>query len=295
MIKLFIFLFLVIDLSASTKLYVLGSGTPNPDPERAGSSYLILVENEPYLIDFGTGVVRRIAALTKTWGGDLNINTQDIEHAFLTHMHSDHNLGLSDLIITPWIMGRKNRLTLHGPKELDAMAKNIIEAFDFDIKYRINGTQPQNNTGYQYIFYKIFDGYIFEDKFVKVEAFKNNHGDLEESYGFVFETADKKIVFSGDTAPSERLLQKAKDADILIHEIYSQQGFDNKTPDWQKYHAAHHTSPKEIGSIASKIKPKKLVLSHILFWGSKPEDIRKEVKLFYDGEVIIAEDLLLID
>ena len=120
------------------------------------------------------------------------------------------------------------------------LRKDIFEeAFDFDIKYRINGTQPQNNTGYQYIFYKIFDGYIFEDKFVKVEAFKNNHGDLEESYGFVFETADKKIVFSGDTAPSERLLQKAKDADILIHEIYSQQGFDNKTPDWQKYHAAH--------------------------------------------------------
>ena len=118
------------------------------------------------------------------------------------------------------------------------------------------------------------------DNFVKVEAFKNSHGDLEESYGFVFQTPHKKIVFSGDTAPSEKLLLKAKGADILIHEVYSQAGFEKKTPDWQMYHAAHHTSPAELGRIASKINPKKLVLSHILFWGAEPGDIKKEVPLF---------------
>ena len=79
-------------------------------------------------------------------GGDLEIDIEDLKHAFLTHMHSDHNLGLSDLIITPWIMGREHKLVLHGPKALDNMAKNLIEAFEFDINYRINGTQPQNST-----------------------------------------------------------------------------------------------------------------------------------------------------
>ena len=295
MIRFLFFFFLVLDLAASTKLYILGTGTPNPNPERAGSSYLLLVEDKPYLIDFGSGVVRRVAALTKAWGGDLDIDTEDLEHAFLTHMHSDHNLGLADLIITPWIMGREHKLVLHGPKALDNMAKNLIEAFEFDINYRINGTQPQNNTGFKYDFNQIFDGYIYEDNLVKVEAFKNSHGDLEESYGFVFQTPHKKIVFSGDTGPSEKLLLKAKGADILIHEVYSQAGFDKKTPDWQIYHAAHHTSPKELGEIASKIKPKKLILSHILFWDAKPEDIKREVQLFYDGEVIVAEDLLVVD
>ena len=55
----------MLDLTASTKLYILGTGTPNPNPERAGSSYLLLVEDKPYLIDFGSGVVRRVAALTR--------------------------------------------------------------------------------------------------------------------------------------------------------------------------------------------------------------------------------------
>ena len=210
-------------------------------------------------------------------------------------MHSDHNLGLADLIITPWIMGRENKLILHGPKELDAMAKNIIEAYEFDINYRINGSQPQNNTGYKYEFNEIYDGYTYKDDLVSVEAFKNNHGDLYESYGFVFETLDKKIVFSGDTAPSQNLIEKAEGADILIHEVYSQAGFDKKTPDWQAYHSAHHTSPKELGIMASKIKPRKLVLSHILLWGSTPEEIKEEVQEFYDGTIVIAEDLLLID
>lgn len=73
------------------------------------------------------------------------------------------------------------------------------------------------------------------------------------------------IIFSGDTRPSDILESYAKDADILVHEVYSYAGFLNKTPDWQKYHKGHHTSTLELGEIAKRIKPNKLVLSHILF------------------------------
>ena len=83
----------MLDLTASTKLYILGTGTPNPNPERAGSSYLVLVNDEPYLIDFGSGVVRRVAALTKAWGGDLEIDTEDLKHAFLKHACMKHVRG----------------------------------------------------------------------------------------------------------------------------------------------------------------------------------------------------------
>jgi ribonuclease BN (tRNA processing enzyme) len=209
-------------------------------------------------------------------------------------MHSDHTLGLSDLIITPWIMGKTQTLKLHGPKELNLMAQNIIDAYAFDIDYRINGTQPQNSSGYKYDFFEIHDGYIFENDDIKLEAFKNSHGDLEKSFGFVVTTTDLKIVFSGDTAPSNKLLNKSKDADILVHEVFSEAGFLKKTPDWQIYHAAHHTSPKQLGSIAKKIKPKKLVLSHILYWGSSEDDIKNEVAKYYDGEILVASDLMQI-
>ena len=294
MIRLLFLVFIIFDFYAETKVFVLGSGTPNPDPVRGGSSYLIMVDKTPYLIDFGVGVVRNFAGLTKEWGGELEIDTTSIEHAFLTHMHSDHTLGLSDLIITPWIMGKTQTLKLHGPKELNLMAQNIIDAYAFDIDYRINGTQPQNSSGYKYDFFEIHDGYIFENDDMKLEAFKNSHGDLEKSFGFVVTTADLKIVFSGDTAPSNKLLNKSKDADILVHEVFSEAGFLKKTPDWQIYHAAHHTSPKQLGSIAKKIKPKKLVLSHILYWGSSEDDIKNEVAKYYDGEILVASDLMQI-
>ena len=68
-----------------------------------------------------------------------------------------------------------------------------------------------------------------------------------------------------------------------------------KTKDWQIYHKAHHTSAPDVGKIASMSKPKKLVLSHILFWGNSKESIVEEVKSNFDGEVIIAEDLMVID
>ena len=135
----------------------------------------------------------------------------------------------------------------------------------------------------------------YEDKNIKITAFLNDHGDLQESYGFFIETADKKILISGDTAKSKNLISYGKDLDYLIHEIYSQKGFNNKTPDWQKYHKAHHTGPKDVAEIANLLKPKNLILSHILFWGSSEQDILDEVKTFYSGTVIVAEDGMVFD
>ena len=81
----------------------------------------------------------------------------------------------------------------------------------------------------------------------------------------------------------------------MVHEVYSLEGFLKKTKEWQIYHKAHHTSTIEVAELARKTTPKKLVLSHILFWGSTREKILKEVKDNYDGEVLIAEDLMVID
>ena len=264
------FLFFSSLLGAETRLAILGSGTPNPDPQRMGSAYAVIVNDNAYLVDFGPGVIRRAAELSSNWGGDIDaLIPAKLKHAFLTHIHSDHTMGLSDFLITPWIMGRNEKVELFGPKDLENMATNILKAFKTDIDYRLYGTQPANKLGYKFNFH--------------------------ESYGYRFTSADKVIVFSGDTGPSEILESYAKDADILVHEVYSYAGFLNKTPDWQKYHKGHHTSTLELGEIAKRIKPNKLVLSHILFWGSTPDEIYREISSVYDGEVIVAEDLMVIN
>ena len=289
-------LLLSCNLLASTHFFVLGSGTPNPNPERMGSAYLVLVNETPYLFDFGPGVVRRVAALTTNWGGSFsNFDVTKLEYAFLSHIHSDHTLGLADLIITPWIMGRDKPLKIFGPEAAKDMADHIIKAYQPDIDYRIYGTQPQNDKGYKAIFTSIEEGVIYEDKNIMVTAFLNDHGDLAESYGFLIQTEEKTILISGDTGPSANLLRFGNEVDILVHEVYSQAGFEKKEPDWKIYHKAHHTSPSELAKIAKKLNPKTLVLSHILFWGSSESEILEEIMKDYDGKVILADDLIEIN
>ena len=283
-------------LYAGTKLIVLGSGTPNPDPNRAGSAYALVVNETPYLVDFGPGIIRRAASLSPPWGGKIEAMTvKNFEHAFLTHIHSDHSAGLADLLLTPWVMGRDAKLNLFGPIGLEQMAASTLKAFEDDINYRINGTQPSNKTGYKYNFHLLDEGLIYKDKNIMVEAFKVPHGGFDDAYGFKFTSEDKVIVFSGDTGPSKTLEKFASGADILVHEVYSNSGFLEKTQDWQKYHQEHHTSTFEVGEIASRAKPKLLILSHILFWGSTKDEILQETRSTYDGEITIAEDLMVFE
>tara|TARA_B100000575_G_scaffold294343_1_gene309635 strand:- start:116 stop:1060 length:945 start_codon:yes stop_codon:yes gene_type:complete len=284
-------------LFSETKLIVLGSGTPNPDPERYGSGYAVVVNNSAYIIDFGPGIVRRISAMSPTWGGDFpSMELQNINIAFLTHIHSDHSGALADLILTPWIMGRNEPLRLYGPPGLNAMSKNITEAYIDDIDYRLYGSQPSNKLGYTTKVTEISkDGLIFKDDNVEVTAFKNAHGDFQNSFGFLFVTKDKKILLSGDTAVSENLKKYGTDLDILVHEVFSSETFINKTKDWQIYHQAHHTSSIDLGIIANELKPKKLVLSHILFWGASEESLLNDVKKNFNGDTVIAKDLMVIE
>jgi len=293
--KFLLLMLMAPSLYGATKLIVLGSGTPNPDPNRAGSAYAVVVNETPYLIDFGPGVIRRAASLSPPWGGKIEAMTvKNFEHAFLTHIHSDHSAGLADLLLTPWIMGRDKKLNLYGPKGLEQMASSTLEAFEDDINYRIYGTQPSNKMGYKFNFYLLSEGLIYEDENVSVEAFTVPHGSFDDAYGFRFTTEDKVIVFSGDTGPSKTLEKFAAGADILVHEVYSNAGFLKKTKDWQIYHQGHHTSTFEVGEIASRAKPKLLLLSHILFWGSTTDEILKETQSTYKGEIKIAEDLMII-
>ena len=284
-------------LFSETKLIVLGSGTPNPDPERYGSGYAVVVNNSAYIIDFGPGIVRRISAMSPTWGGDFpSMELQNINIAFLTHIHSDHSGALADLILTPWIMGRNEPLRLYGPPGLNAMSKNITEAYIDDIDYRLYGSQPANKLGYTTKVTEISkDGLIFKDDNVEVTAFKNAHGDFQNSFGFLFVTKDKKILLSGDTAVSENLKKYGTDLDILVHEVFSSETFINKTKDWQIYHQSHHTSSIDLGIIANELKPKKLVLSHILFWGASEESLLNDVKKNFNGDTVIAKDLMVIE
>ncbi|MCP4312617.1 MAG: MBL fold metallo-hydrolase [Bacteroidetes bacterium] len=283
------------DFSSSdvTKLVLLGTGTPNPSPTQSGCSLALLVNQIPYIIDFGPGLIRKAAALTPRYEGPLEgFHIRDIKTAFLTHLHSDHTTGFPDLILTPWVMGRDEPLKVFGPEGTANMTSHIMEAYKDDIHYRLYGAEPANNQGWRVSCTEFSkEGEIYRDSNIVVEAFPVTHGTWPNSWGFRFTTPDRVIVISGDCLPSEKLAAYARGADLLVHEVYSKAGYETKSNSWKAYHAQHHTSTLELAEIASRAMPGKVILYHILFWGASEEELLREISSSYHGEVIVGRDL----
>lgn len=274
---------------SDTKLVLLGTGTPNADPDKMGPSLAIVVKGASYIVDCGTGVVRRAAAAARQ-----NMPALDPAHLttlFITHLHSDHTIGYPDMILTPAVLERKGPLEVYGPKGTAAMTSHILQAYKEDIDIRTRGLEHGNPDAYKVNVHEIQPGLIYKDSNVTVRAFPVRHGSWPAAYGFRFETPDKIIVVSGDCTYSEELMAAAKGCDILVHEVYSEKGFATRTAAWQKYHSAFHTSSKQLADIANKARPGLLVLTHELLWGATPEDLLKEITESYKGKVVFGNDL----
>lgn len=275
--------------SEKSQIVLLGTGNPNPDPMRFGPSVAIIVNGMSYIIDFGPGVVRRAVAANRKYGITA-LSPPNLKTAFLTHLHSDHTTGYADLIFTPWVVGRADPLEVYGPEGTKAMTDYLLKAYQQDINERLHGLEPANEGGYHVNAHEITPGIVYEDSNVTVEAFSVVHGRLP-SFGFKFTTKDRTIVLSGDTAPTDVLVEKARGCDVLIHEVYSAVGFTRRPPIWQKYHSHVHTSSVELAEIASKVQPCLLVLYHQLLWGEEEKNLLQEVQQEYQGLVVSGADL----
>lgn len=275
--------------SAITKLVLLGTGTPNAEPNRWGPSLAVVVNGTPYLVDAGAGVVRRAHAAFV--GGVEGLEPKRLSTLFLTHLHSDHTVGLPDLLLAPWTLEREEPLSVFGPAGTEAMVHHLLQAYREDVRVRIHGLEPANTGGADATALEIQPGVVFQDENVTVTAFQVNHGGWEQAFGYRFETPDRVIVVSGDTTPVETVVEMCEGCDILVHEVYSQAGFEHRIPAWQEYHAASHTSAPDLGRLASRARPKILVLTHQLLWGSTPEELVAEVRSTFSGRVIYGKDL----
>lgn len=276
----------------ATKVVLLGTGTPNADPMRQGSSLAIVVKDQAYLVDFGPGVVRRAAAAAEKQLPALT--PPRLTRAFLTHHHSDHTAGYADLILTPWVLGRNEPLVVYGPPGTQAMTDHLLAAYAEDIRERREGLEPSNDQGQRVIVHEIAHEYgvgeIYADAHVRVEAFRVDHGSWP-AFGFKFHTPDRIIGISGDTRPFPGLADYYRGCDVLIHEVYSVRGFANRPVEWQRYHRHVHTSAHELADLANQARPGLLVLVHQLFWGATEAELLAEVRARYDGPVVSGRDL----
>lgn len=272
----------------------LGTGTPGPTPNRQGPSLAVVAGGKAYLADVGVGVVRQADAAYAN--GVQALDPRKLDIAFVSHLHSDHTLGLPDLILTPWVLGRTAPLELYGPPGISAMAENILKAYAEDIHIRITGLEQANETGYKVNAHEVKPGVIYQDSNVKVTAFAVRHGTWPLAFGYRFDAAGKSIVFSGDTAPAESVVEACNGCDLLIHEVYI--GLpaipdSAKTPaDWTEYMKTFHTSAAELAGIATRARAKTLVTTHLAFMsGATQADLIAALKKGYSGTIIVAHDL----
>jgi ribonuclease BN (tRNA processing enzyme) len=280
----------------ATQIVTLGTGNPRPEPNRSGPATAIIVNDTPYLIDFGPGVVRRVTAAFENGIAGLGYGGVNIKTVFLTHLHSDHTAGYPDLIFTPWVMGRRTPLEVYGPNGIKAMTKHVLKAWEVDIEGRINGLNQHNQTGYNVDAREIALGVVHRDRNITVTAFPARHEEMTDSFSYRFETPDRTIVISGDTAPTQALIDHSHNCDVLIHEAYSIIASRNVARPSREFRRRHHTSSAELAEIANKIRPGLLITYHRSNAGEETamfgqDALIEEIRRDYDGRVVAANDL----
>jgi len=280
--------------ASKTRLILLGTGGgPRPRVNRAASSQVIVVNGAAYVVDCGDGVARQLTAA--------RIPLQTLRHIFITHQHSDHNLDYGNLIMLAWAVGLETRLDTWGPPPLEKMTRLFLELNEYDINIRIKDEAYPPLAPLVHAHELTRGGVVLNDGPVKVTATLVPHPIVEPALAYRFDTPDRSIVISGDTAPSDSLIQLARGADVLVHEAMHLAGVDRLVarvpnhPGLRHHLLASHTVVEDVGRVAQAAGVKLLVLSHLV-----PADdpaITDEMwiegaRVHFRGPVIVGKDLL---
>ena len=283
LIVLFLSLCMIDNVSAAAssdtmRVTLLGTGTPFPNAERFGSAILVEVAGKKLLFDCGRGVVIRLA--------QAQISPKDIDGLFLTHLHSDHVVGIPDLWLSGWLLGRKRPLPIWGPAGTHSMAEHLAQAFGFDIRIRQAAPDPLPVKGVTLDAKEIAQGEIYNDSSTQVSAFLVDHGTVKPAFGYRGDSAGHSVVISGDTKFCQNLVDFARGADCLIHVAWSA-GWKNPTPPSKRSIA----SAEDAARVFAIVNPKLGVVYHYKDEEGLSDAVRKE----YNGPFVIAKDLMVVN
>jgi len=291
--------------SHKTKLILLGTEGGPVFRGRAQPANLLVVNGTPYLIDAGNGVARQLALA--------HVPIANIHQIFITHNHDDHNADWGTLMGMAWTTGNTKPMTVYGPHGTESMLKGYLQYFAPNVAARYVPQAP-SVAPEQTMFAKDIrgPGLVYEDANVRVTAVENCHyhydkgtpSSEQQSFALRFQTADRVVVFSGDTGPCGHVIGEfAKGADILVHEVIDLPAFERLLPagapaQWREGLMAHmrteHTSPEDVGKTASEAGVKMVVLSHVIPGLPSDGDAAyiNGVKKFYSGPVVLGQDLM---
>jgi len=278
--------------TARLQITLLGTGNPRPTAERYGPSILVEAGAQAILIDAGRGSTQRLFEI-----GQRALLTR-LDAVLLTHLHSDHTVGLADIVLTPWIFGRTTPLRLVGPAGTVDMARHLEAAYAYDRATRARD-EGFPAAGATFHATDVAPGVVFEADGLRVTAFAVDHGAFATpAYGYRVDYRGRSAAFSGDTKFFEPLIAAARGVDVLVHEVISPE-VEMRRAQVQGEAAlqrivARHASPEQVGTIFARVQPRLGVYSHIVPSPATAEDLVAPTRRTYAGPLAVGYDLMSI-
>lgn len=280
------------------RVTLLGTGRPDPAIDRFGPSTLIEAGGQTLMIDCGRGAAQRL------WQRRLPLSR--VGAVFLTHLHSDHTVGLPDLWLTGWLPtpfgGRTTPLGVWGPSGTRAMTAGLTQAFAWDLDRRSRG-EGLSATGAAFDAHDVQPGVVYERNGVRVTAFLVDHGALlQPAFGYRVDYRGRSVVVSGDTRPSESLIAASQGVDVIVHEVIAAPAALLEKSETARRIVALHTLPEDAGRVFARVRPRLAVYTHVVLLTTDPAfpppavtDLIPRTRATYDGPLEVGEDLMAIE
>ena len=282
-----------------TQVVLLGTGNPPADPDRSGPATAIVVNDTAYLVDFGAGVVRRAKAAAVD-RGIAALEPVKLRVVFVTHLHSDHTVGYPDLILTPWVLGRRVPLEVYGPTGIKAMTEHVLEAYKSRLRDADQGpwfvySGRVSERAIRSTRTKSDPAWMYKDANVTVTAFATKHA--MESYGYRFDTRRPQHCHLRRHQSNASDHRRMQGCDVLIHEVLTLDWLA-KRPDFRDYASQFHTTTAQLTELAMRAKPRLLILYHASLSLRPAVDAERSPPAVllaemsgYGGHVVVGRDL----
>ncbi len=281
----------------ATSITITGTGTPEIRPERAGAGVLVRSGGIALQFDAGRGTVMRLAGAGQ--------KLTELDALLITHHHSDHIVGVPDLVMTRWLddiqrLGQPD-LPIYAPHgEAADIIEGMLDVWQNEIAMRQLHTHRPNRPQMDVRRFspsKTVPVLVAHLGDVEVSAVAVEHDPVVPAVGYRIDTPDGSVVISGDTAVCRQIGELSRDVDVLVHEAIRAEGLADLVSDPEAL-LAYHAECSQIGSMAQKAGVKLLVLTHLVPSPDTPDEVsafERDVRSGgYRGDLVVADDLTTV-
>jgi len=266
---------------------LLGTGSPIPDPNRAGPSTLVRACGQVFLVDCGRGVLQRAAAV--------GVGAAGLSALLLTHLHSDHIAELGDVLITSWVTNfaaDPAPLQIIGPPGTAETVQATLQAFGHDIGYRI-AHHADLNAPPPVEVHECTEGQVWDRDEVTIRVAPTDHRPVAPTIGFRVEADGASVVLAGDTVPCAGLDELAAGADALVHTVIRKDILTQVPQQRIKDVCDYHSSVQEAAATAARAGVGTLVMTHYVppIAPGQEEQWRALAASEFSGQIELGDDL----